>query len=136
MVEAAGARVVPLLDTDDEAELTRKLQFIDAVIFPGGEDGAYFDSGRFVFEQAIKLNDNGHYFPVYAICLGFENVASWVATSGSAVLQPRKLYRKSAALNFFWSPQNSQQFWDLGDQASLYRERAYFAHYHSWGVDP
>ena len=48
-VEAAGARVVPLVVGEPEEVTLEKLQKLNGVIFPGG-DGDYLEYGRLVFK--------------------------------------------------------------------------------------
>ena len=107
MIETAGARVIPLFDTDNFDELEMKLQKINGVLFPGGADGAYYESGRFVFERIKQFNDGGVFYPTFGICQGFENMASWASSQGIAILQKRLLHRKSANLNFFYDLKHS-----------------------------
>ena len=46
------------------------------ILFPGGgsslEDSSYANAGSILYDLAIKINDNGDYFPLWGTCLGFE----------------------------------------------------------------
>lgn len=48
-----------------------------SVLLPGGaewytEENGYAVAGKHIYEIAKKLNENGIYFPIFGICLGFE----------------------------------------------------------------
>lgn len=47
-VEAAGARVVPLIVGESEEITLAKLKKLNGVLFPGG-DGDYLEYGRFIY---------------------------------------------------------------------------------------
>ena len=51
-MEGSGARVVPLLSTDDWATTEEKLSKLDGVLLPGG-DNDYTDFARGIYEYAI-----------------------------------------------------------------------------------
>ncbi|XP_053606829.1 gamma-glutamyl hydrolase-like [Plodia interpunctella] len=76
-VEAAGARVVPIMIGKDRAYYEDILSKINGVLFPGGatyfnQSDGYADAGQHIYEIAQELNDNGDYFPIFGTCLGFE----------------------------------------------------------------
>ena len=68
--KAAGAQIIPL-DVNEPQEVTdEKLSKINGVIFPGG-NGDYIEYGRHIYNKAIEFNDEGKFFPLFGICLGF-----------------------------------------------------------------
>ncbi|KAL9250405.1 Gamma-glutamyl hydrolase 2-like protein [Drosera capensis] len=73
-VEAAGARVIPLVYNEDREVLFEKLDLVNGVIFTGGwaKSGLYFEIVGEIFKKILQKNDAGQFFPCYAICLGFE----------------------------------------------------------------
>ncbi|GAB2259157.1 hypothetical protein Droror1_Dr00027297 [Drosera rotundifolia] len=73
-VEAAGARVIPLVYNEDREVLFEKLDLVNGVIFTGGwaKSGLYFEIVGEIFKKILQKNDVGQFFPCYAICLGFE----------------------------------------------------------------
>lgn len=82
-VEQAGARVVPIHHTDSDEQILTLLSQINGVVFPGGgtdlnnEDGSlteYSRKGKVILDRVKEMNDQGIYFPVWAICLGFQQV--------------------------------------------------------------
>jgi gamma-glutamyl hydrolase len=54
-MEAAGARVVPLIWNEDWSITKDKLEKINGVLFPGGA-GDYVDYGRTIIEQLKTYN--------------------------------------------------------------------------------
>lgn len=50
---------------------------ISSVLLPGGatwfnQSNGYADAGRHVYDIAMKMNEDGSYFPLWGTCLGFE----------------------------------------------------------------
>ncbi|CAM6060682.1 unnamed protein product [Sphagnum tenellum] len=75
-VESAGARAVPLLYNEPEETLIKKFAAINGILFPGGatslDDNPFYQTAEKLFKMVIKANDNGDYFPLYGVCLGFQ----------------------------------------------------------------
>lgn len=73
-VESAGARVIPLIYNESPEILFEKLELVNGVLFTGGwaKSGLYYEIAQQVFKKVLEKNDAGEYFPLYAICLGFE----------------------------------------------------------------
>ncbi|GAA0139919.1 cysteine protease [Lithospermum erythrorhizon] len=73
-VEAAGARVIPLIYNEPKQNFDHKLNLINGVLFTGGwaKSGRYYEVAKYVFQKVLKKNDEGDHFPLVAICLGFE----------------------------------------------------------------
>ena len=68
-IEGSGARVIPIIDTETDADTLAKLGKINGVLFPGGAgDDQYEAKARFVYEKAIEKNDSGEFFPLWGIC--------------------------------------------------------------------
>lgn len=80
-VEAAGARVIPLIYNEPLEVLSEKLNLVDGVIFTGGsaKSGIYFEVAESIFKISLRKNDAGDTFPLLAICLGFELVTMMVS---------------------------------------------------------
>lgn len=75
-VLSAGARVVPLIVNEGEESSLKKLNKLDAVLMPGG-DGDYQDYGEFLYKKIVEFNDNGIFYPLYGICMGYENMVGY-----------------------------------------------------------
>ena len=80
-VEAGGARAVPIKYTSTHEEMDKIFSQINGVLFTGGgsdlvtENGSWIQfslAGKYLISLAKKANDNGDYFPIWGICLGFE----------------------------------------------------------------
>lgn len=76
-LESAGARVVPVRFDAPHSELDVIMKGINGLLFPGGGssldlDSPFFETASYLFNAAIKLNDNGVYFPMWGTCLGFQ----------------------------------------------------------------
>ena len=75
-LEASGARVVPIPFDESNELIVKRLDSVNGVVFPGGGDilngTRYFEAGKLVFQTAIRMNENGDYFPIWGTCLGFE----------------------------------------------------------------
>jgi len=80
-MEAAGARVIPLVLGEPEEVTLEKLSKLNGVLFPGG-DGDYLEFGRFIFNKIKEYNDNGTYYPAWGTCLGYEAFAIYAADDG------------------------------------------------------
>mmetsp|Transcript_1556 Transcript_1556/g.2226 ORF Transcript_1556/g.2226 Transcript_1556/m.2226 type:complete len:380 (+) Transcript_1556:30-1169(+) len=82
-VEASGARAVPIVYTMSPEEITRRFNAVNGLLLPGGGsdtcNGPYADAGRLLLNLALKANDQGHHFPVWGTCLGFEQLAKFFA---------------------------------------------------------
>ena len=83
-MEAAGARVIPIISTDDQATTDAKLKQVNGVLFPGGS-GDYLAIGEYIFNYAIEENDQGRFFPLWGTCLGYENMAIFASDSGDVL---------------------------------------------------
>jgi gamma-glutamyl hydrolase len=55
-VQSSGARVVPLIVTEDQSVTIEKLSHLNAVLMPGG-DGDYLTYGNFVYDKIKEYND-------------------------------------------------------------------------------
>lgn len=47
------------------------------MLFPGGptcfnQSKGYADAGQYIYEIAQDMNNQGDYFPIFGVCLGFE----------------------------------------------------------------
>jgi gamma-glutamyl hydrolase len=69
LLQAAGARVVPIMYDMTEQELQDRFRAINGLLLPGG--GAdlrpghpFYDTAAKLVQLAIDANDKGDYFPV------------------------------------------------------------------------
>ena len=83
-VESAGGVAVPIDTRSSEEELKKLTRNVNAVIFPGGgtslqeSDGSlswYSQKAKVVYDEVKAMNDEGIHIPLWAICLGFQQIA-------------------------------------------------------------
>ena len=129
--------MIPIRDTETDADTLTKLSKINGVLFPGGAgDDQYKAKARFIYEQAIEMNDKGEFFPLWGICQGFEYLAMFAADEGDSVLTKLQSHDISLRLQFTVDPSKTKMFHDAGEQAKLYEETPSFFMSHTWGIDP
>ncbi|RCV16928.1 hypothetical protein SETIT_3G177700v2 [Setaria italica] len=100
-VEAAGARVIPLVYNEPEERLLEKLSLVNGVLFTGGSEkqGVYFETIKKSFQYALDRNDAGEPFPVFAQCLGFELV-SMIVSKDNNILEMFDAQNQASTLQF------------------------------------
>ena len=100
-IEGSGARVIPIVDTETVEDTLNKLGKINGVLFPGGAgDSQYEAKARFIYEQAVEMNDKGEFFPIWGICQGYEYLAVFAADEGEDVLTKLESHKVSLPLKF------------------------------------
>ncbi|KAK5844369.1 hypothetical protein PVK06_000505 [Gossypium arboreum] len=100
-VEAAGARIIPLIYNEPEEILFQKLELVNGVLFTGGwsKYGLYYDIAKKIFKKVIEKNDRGDHFPLYAICLGFE-LLTMIISEDKNILEPFSASNQASSLQF------------------------------------
>ena len=81
-LQSAGARVVPLLMTDEKAVTEEKLANLNGVLFPGGANNYHEIAGE-IYANLIEKNDAGEFYPLWGTCLGMEAMARLASDSGN-----------------------------------------------------
>lgn len=83
-LEAAGARVVPLLYTSPAAEIQQQLQYLNGALFTGGgtdftnPDGSltqFAKTGLLIFNESVQAWSRGETFPLWGTCQGHELIS-------------------------------------------------------------
>lgn len=134
-MEAQGARVVPLIWGEDEAVTKEKLKHIDGVLFPGG-NGDNVDIGRLAFKEIIKNNDEGHFFPAWGTCLGYENMIAYTADSGFDSWGIYDYHKVSLPLKFLKKPSETKMYKGLGPFAEEFEKKNLTYNSHRYGIAP
>ena len=134
-VMAQGSRVVPLVYEEPEELTLSKMSKIDGVLFPGGED-AYRTLGMLVFNEIKRLNDEGTFMPLLAICQGFEYMAQFTATCGDAALTNIRAENVSLPLEYTVDPSDTRFYGGLGDDAYDFERHPFTYNAHNLGVSP
>ncbi|KAL1006450.1 hypothetical protein UPYG_G00072570 [Umbra pygmaea] len=87
-LEAAGARVVPVMVNQTREEYKQLFNSINGILYPGGgvsiNSSGYANAARIFYKLAIDAFSRGDYFPVWGTCLGFEELT--YLTSGKMLL--------------------------------------------------
>lgn len=103
-LESAGARVLPIMSNSSTEELKAVFNIINGVLFPGGalylNSSHYGKAGSFLYDLAIKANDNGDYFPLWGTCLGFELLGYLATSKNYSVLSSVDAENLSLPLDF------------------------------------
>ncbi|XP_034416594.1 gamma-glutamyl hydrolase-like [Cyclopterus lumpus] len=136
-LEAAGARVVPVMINQTPEEYKKLFNSINGVLFPGGSanitSSGYQRAAKTFYELAIEANERGDYFPVWGTCLGYEQLA--VLTSGKNLLSITDTTGVALPLNFLHEAKDSRIF--RGFPAELLEDLALeplTANVHQWSV--
>jgi len=133
--EAAGARVIPLIVGEPHEVTTEKLKKLNGVFLPGG-DGDYFAFGRTVMDLVINYNDHGLFYPVFGVCMGFENMMGYAADAGQQIIGSYILHNVSLPLEFVVEPSTSKLWTALGDDYIKFEQNSMTFNSHDHGVDP
>lgn len=106
LIEAGGARVVPIFINRTQAYYESLLSRLNGVLLPGGsakldaDIEGYGVAATHIYSIAKRFNDRGDYFPLYGICLGFESLAYQSANYTRKVLRGCFAFNVAYALNF------------------------------------
>uniref|UniRef100_A0A7S0KL14 folate gamma-glutamyl hydrolase n=1 Tax=Micromonas pusilla TaxID=38833 RepID=A0A7S0KL14_MICPS len=79
-LEAAGARAVPILYTDSNITIQRKLSAVNGVLLPGGDSDispgtSLRAAGESVVRESMAAASSGEVYPVWGTCMGFQLLA-------------------------------------------------------------
>ena len=134
-IEAQGARVVPIIYGEPKNVTLDKLAHIDGVLLPGG-GGDDYELGKLVFEQIKKYNDEGHFYPAWGTCLGYENLVSYTADAGQDVLGRFPLHNASVPLRFLMAPEKTRMYKWLAWSAIDLQKYDMLYNNHDFGISP
>jgi gamma-glutamyl hydrolase len=96
-VEDSGARAIPI-PYDATPELLDDLfTQINGVLLPGGWNGYMPPSVPYLLDKIVESNNEGRYFPVWGICLGYEFLIKYIGGE-SAIQEGFYLYNTSVPL--------------------------------------
>lgn len=89
-LEQAGAQIIPIHPWYNPPEIDRVLQKSNGVLFLGGNrtvniSHRYEATMHYIFNKVIQMNDQKDYYPLFAICFGFEAIPAFVANNNSIV---------------------------------------------------
>ncbi|XP_028288628.1 gamma-glutamyl hydrolase [Parambassis ranga] len=111
-LEAAGARVVPVMIDQTPEEYKTLFHSINGILYPGGGvsiiSSGYERAAKIFYELAIEANKRGDYFPVWGTCLGFEQLM--YLTSGKTTLTHTNTSGVALPLNLTNEAKDSRMF--------------------------
>ncbi|KAK9501319.1 hypothetical protein O3M35_012056 [Rhynocoris fuscipes] len=89
-VEASGARVIPIFIGKNRTYYERLLSELNGVVFPGGSvdfhaRGGHAEAAKYIFQEAMYLNDHGRHFPILGVCQGLQLLAQ-LSNNGKDIL--------------------------------------------------
>ncbi|XP_060815289.1 gamma-glutamyl hydrolase-like [Bombus pascuorum] len=119
-IEGAGARVVPIWIGKNERYYKDILSKINGVLWPGGSapfansNGGYADAGYEIYKIAKRMNEDGDYFPILGICLGFE-LLTYVVANRVPHRTSCKALNLPLELNFTPDYRRSRMFSNISD---------------------
>ena len=134
-MESAGARVVPIVSDWSQEKIEDMLSKVDGVLFPGG-NGDNVDLGKIAFDYVVKQNDQGHFYPAWGTCLGYENMVGYTADSGFDSWGRYDLHKVSLPLDFTVDPTTTKMYGDLGQKAMEFSTNNFTYNSHRFGLDP
>jgi gamma-glutamyl hydrolase len=105
------------------------------VLFPGG-DGDNYEIGKLVFDQIVKYNDEGHFYPAWGTCLGYEDMVAYTATAGNKTFGIFELHDTSLKLHFDKDPHHTRMYEALGDKAFEFEKNQFLYNGHHFAVSP
>ncbi|XP_045495982.1 gamma-glutamyl hydrolase A-like [Colias croceus] len=119
-VEAAGARVVPILIGKKRAYYEDLLKKINGVLLPGGatyfnQSNGFADAGEHIYEIAKEMNNAGDYFPIFGTCLGFELLIILASGRGSKENRVKCYSFRNLPLNFTKDFRTSKMYKDASN---------------------
>lgn len=82
------------------------------------------------------MNDAGHFYPAWGICLGHEYLVGYTATAGDDILDAIVAEEVSLPLDFAKPPEDTHFYKSLGDDAQKFEKNAYTYNAHHWGLSP
>ncbi|XP_023181680.1 gamma-glutamyl hydrolase [Xiphophorus maculatus] len=114
-LEAAGARVVPVMINKTLEEYKSLFSSINGILYPGGGvsiiSSGYQRAAKIFYDLAIEANKRGDYFPVWGTCLGFEQLM--YLTSEKSQLFHTNTSGVALPLNFTPEVKGSRMFEDF-----------------------
>ena len=135
-VEGAGGRVVPIWIGQSNAYYKDIMGKINGVLWPGGVSSfnftgkGYAEAASKMYKIAKEMNDKDTYFPIFAICLGFELLAA-VTANYEPIRRKCNSENQTVHLNFTRSHTNSKLFGNASsDVLDILKEKDVTANFH------
>jgi len=92
--------------------------------------------GKKVLAHAIKMNDEGHFYPLWGTCLGFQRLTAFTADMGDKAIDAIKALHISLPLTFTADPPSTRMYEGLGMSAWEFQNNSFTYNAHNYGVHP
>ena len=114
------------------------MEQINGVIFPGGAGDSLYEAWEEkIYLKALKMNDEGTYFPIMGICLGMQHITKYVL--GFSKMSRRTLKQEARPLTFdIKNKWESRMFSSplMEFELSDFETEPAFFHQHNYGITP
>lgn len=136
-IQTAGARVTPIVYTDDWEKIEAQLEKVNGFIFPGGAMVNYNDDGtpteytlqsQKIYKWIKEKNDAGVYFPAWGICQGFQQMHNMEVEQN--VLDDHVRDDNADPLEFIVDPKESRLFCHYSDDMIKAMQEEHLAYNH------
>jgi len=137
-VEASGARVVPLIESEGEEVMLQKLSKLNGVLFPGGGSNYRVFAGQ-IYEKVVEFNDEGQVYPLWGTCLGFQYMVRFASkgpTGLPSILKKLTSKKEMLTLDFMGADvTTSKMFGELDNfDIDTLKDEPLTYNSHNWGV--
>ena len=145
-LEAAGARVVPVVYDQRPESLDALQSKLNGVLFTGGgltlaEDSTYYQTAKRIYENAKRYTDSGNPFTLWGTCMGFQLLHVLGSGGNQSVLQRYAYDSYYISMPLFFTPAAKSSF--LFDAAEIpaklfgaFQTENITLNLHHDGVDP
>ena len=89
-----------------------------------------------MFDEILKKNDSGEYFPGWGTCLGYENMTSYTADIGNKILEKLEAHKVSLQIKFVKDPAQTKMWRMFGPAAREFETKAFTFNSHQWSIRP
>lgn len=108
------------------------------MLFVGGavlfNESGYAKAGRYIYDIAKEMNDNGNYFPLWGTCLGFE-LLTYLSANGDEHRADCKSNNQALPLEFKEDFQSSRMFTNAPESIiNILKNESVTANFHSFCV--
>ena len=132
LVEGAGGRVVPLVETFNDTMIKMLLKSINGVLLPGGSDALIRSNYRRIsalaYEYSISMYKKGITWPVFGICRGFQMLMALEMNEEKPTIASTDAMNLTLSLEFTKEAEKSRLFGNAssGIMEILEKERVTF----------
>eukprot|EP00826_Nyctotherus_ovalis_P038329 TRINITY_DN3585_c0_g1_i1.p1 TRINITY_DN3585_c0_g1~~TRINITY_DN3585_c0_g1_i1.p1 ORF type:complete len:305 (+),score=67.27 TRINITY_DN3585_c0_g1_i1:207-1121(+) len=143
-----GVDVYPIYPDLSRDEIRAVLNKVNGVLLPGGNTNVkvnekdrvvcsmYAKAAKIIIEEAKAINDNGEYFPVFGICLGFQSMIAAEAEDINIVEKKDVGLGYNATLEYTCNYVNSKLLSAMPRHLLDYMGKVKSTHnYHGYSVD-